>query len=98
MIGDDGTPLSGDMAARILDWLGLCSTVTPYQETKLHLTPVVFAMVLLDDQRGMGEKEMIEVADIMADLLLTAKPYSIETRQGPHPEQRLIFRYLKMQK
>ncbi len=96
VIGDDGTPLSGDMAARILDLAGIVlnRNTIPGDKTALNASGVRYGTPWMT-QRGMGEKEMIEVADIMADLLLTAKPYSIETRQGPSPRAKVNFQVLE---
>ena len=96
VIGDDGTPLSGDMAARILDLAGIVlnRNTIPGDKTALFASGIRYGTPWMT-QRGLGEKEMVEVADIMADLLLSAKPYSIETRQGPAARAKVPFEVLE---
>ncbi|NDJ84449.1 MAG: glycine cleavage system aminomethyltransferase GcvT [Chloroflexi bacterium] len=75
--GQDGTPLSGDMAARMLDWVGIaCNRNTipgdtsPFRATGIRLgTPWV-------TQRGLREEDMDRIGDIIADLLLATQPFS----------------------
>jgi glycine hydroxymethyltransferase len=74
--GSDGTPLSGDMAARILDLAGIiCNRNTipgdtsPFRATGIRLgTPWV-------TQRGFREPEIDRLADIIADVLLACEPF-----------------------
>lgn len=96
VIGDDGTPLSGDMAARILDLAGIVlnRNTIPGDKTALFASGIRYGTPWMT-QRGLGEKEMVEVADIMADLLLSAKPYSIITRQGPAARAKVPFEVLE---
>ncbi|HQN03825.1 MAG TPA: glycine cleavage system aminomethyltransferase GcvT [Anaerolineaceae bacterium] len=96
VVGDDGTPLSGDMAARILDLAGIVlnRNTIPGDKTALFASGIRYGTPWMT-QRGLGEKEMVEVADIMADLLLSAKPYSIETRQGPAARAKVPFEVLE---
>lgn len=75
--GADGTPLSGDMAARILELSGIvCNRNTipgdksPARATGIRLgTPWV-------TQRGFRESEMDTVAESIATVLKAAKPFS----------------------
>ncbi len=96
IVGEDGTPLSGDMAARILDLAGIVlnRNTIPGDKTALNASGVRYGTPWMT-QRGMGEKEMVVVADIMADLLLAAKPYSVETRQGPVQRAKVPFEVLE---
>jgi len=96
VIGEDGTPLSGDMAARILDLAGIVlnRNTIPGDKTALFASGIRFGTPWMT-QRGLGEKEMVEVADIIADLLLAAKPYSIETRKGPAVRAKVPFEVLE---
>ncbi len=69
IVGKDGTPLSGDMAARILDLAGIVLN----RNTILLIKPPCIASGIRYGtpwmtQRGLGEKEMVEVADIIADV------------------------------
>lgn len=78
--GEDNTPLSGDMAARILDIAGIvCNRNTipgdksPFRAKGIRLgTPWI-------TQRGFREAEINHLADIIANLLLSAKPFSYAT-------------------
>jgi len=81
--GPDGTPLSGDMAARILDLAGIvCNRNTipgdtsPFRATGLRLgTPWI-------TQRGFREPEVERLADIMAGLLHACTPFSYAGKGG----------------
>lgn len=78
--GEDNTPLSGDIAARILDVAGIvCNRNTipgdksPFRAKGLRLgTPWI-------TQRGFREEEINQLADVIANLLLAAKPFSYQT-------------------
>jgi glycine hydroxymethyltransferase len=75
--GHDGTPLSGDMAARILDIAGIVcnrntipSDVSPFRATGVRFgTPWI-------TQRGFREQEIDTLSDAISELLLSAKPFS----------------------
>ena len=81
--GPDSTPLSGDQAARILDIAGIVvnrntipGDASAANPTGLRLgTPWV-------TQRGLGAAEMVQVADIIADVLQACTPYNLEGRKG----------------
>jgi glycine hydroxymethyltransferase len=90
--GPDGTPLSGDMAARILDLAGIVANrnTIPGDKSSLSASGIRMGTPWLT-QRGFKEKEMVEVADIIADLLLATKPYTIETRKGPAQRAKIDF-------
>lgn len=78
--GQDGTPLSGDMAARILEVAGIvCNRNTipgdtsPFRATGIRLgTPWV-------TQRGFKEAEMDAVGDAIADVIFAMTPFSYQT-------------------
>ena len=42
-------------------------------------------------QRGLKEADMVQVADIIADVLKATTPYSVETRQGPAQRAKVDF-------
>ncbi len=81
--GSDGTTLSGDMAARILDVAGIVlnRNTIPGDKTALNASGIRFGTPWMS-QRGLKEKDMVEVANIMADVLLSIQPYSVESRKG----------------
>lgn len=92
IVGEDGTLLSGDMAARILDLAGIVANrnTIPGDKTALFASGIRLGTPWLT-QRGMKEKEMLQIADIIADLLMAIKPYSVETRQGPSVRAKIDF-------
>jgi len=96
IVGTDGTQLSGDIAARILDVAGLVlnRNTIPGDKTALYASGIRFGTPWMT-QRGLKEKEMIEVADIMADVLLSTKPYKVETRQGAVTRAKVDFKVLQ---
>ncbi len=83
VVGADGTTLSGDMAARILDLAGIVlnRNTIPGDKTALHASGIRMGSPWMT-QRGLNEKDMVAVADTIADILLACKPFSVETRQG----------------
>jgi glycine hydroxymethyltransferase len=96
IVGADGTPLSGDIAARILDVAGLVvnRNTIPGDKTALFASGIRFGTPWMT-QRGLKEKEMVEVANIIADILLSTKPYTVETRQGPVTRAKVDFKVLQ---
>lgn len=75
--GEDGTPLSGDMAARLLDLAGLvCNRNTIPGDTSAFRATGIRLGTNWVTQRGFRESEMDQVAATIADLLLAAHPYS----------------------
>jgi glycine hydroxymethyltransferase len=77
LVGEDGTPLSGDMAARILDLIGIvCNRQTiPGDISALRPSGIRLGMPWIT-QRGAGLAETEKLADIIADVLLACKPFS----------------------
>lgn len=96
IVGEDGTPLSGDIAARILDVAGIVlnRNTIPGDKTALFASGIRFGTPWLT-QRGLVETDMIEIANIMADLLLATKPYTVETRQGQAVRAKVDFNVLQ---
>lgn len=91
--GPDGTPLSGDIAARILDLAGIvCNRNTiPGDKSSFATSGVRMGTPWLT-QRGFKEAEIREVGNLIADLLLASVPYTIDTRQGPAPRAKIDFK------
>ncbi|PJF25718.1 MAG: hypothetical protein CUN53_11365, partial [Phototrophicales bacterium] len=75
--GADGTPLSGDMAARILDLAGIvCNRNTiPGDVAALRASGLRFGTPWVT-QRGFGDAEIDELASIIADTLKACVPFS----------------------
>ena len=96
IVGPDGTPLSGDMAARILDIAGIVlnRNTIPGDKTAMASTGIRYGTPWIT-QRGLGEKEMVELADIMADVLHATTPYSLETKKGDAIRAKVNFEVLE---
>jgi len=74
--GADGTALSGDMAARILDLAGLVVNRNTIPGDKSALNPSGIRLgTPWITQRGFREKDSEQVADLIADVLLACTPY-----------------------
>lgn len=74
--GPDGTPLSGDMAARILDLAGIVvnRNTIPGDKSAMNPSGIRFGTPWIT-QRGFNAKQSEQLADIMADLLHATTPY-----------------------
>lgn len=78
VIGEDGTPLSGDQAARLLDIAGIVVNRNTIPSDTSAIDPSGIRMgTPWITQRGFKEQEINQIADLIADLLLSIKPYSI---------------------
>lgn len=75
--GKDGTPLSGDMAARILDIAGIVANrnTIPGDTSPFRSTGIRFGTPWIT-QRGFREAEIERLGDAIADLLLATQPFS----------------------
>lgn len=96
IVGPDGSPLSGDLAARILDLAGIVlnRNTIPGDKTALFASGIRFGTPWVT-QRGLVEADMVKVADIMADVLQATRPYAIESRQGPVTRAKIDFDVLE---
>jgi len=96
IVGPDGTTLSGDIAARILDVAGIVlnRNTIPGDKTALYASGIRFGTPWMT-QRGLKEEDMVEVANIMADVLLATTPYSVESRKGPVSRAKVDFNVLQ---
>ncbi|MBA4385061.1 MAG: glycine cleavage system protein T [Anaerolinea sp.] len=94
--GPDGTTLSGDMAARILDVAGIVlnRNTIPGDKTANNSSGIRFGTPWMT-QRGLKEADMVEVANIMVDLLQACTPYSVETRKGLSARAKVDFKVLE---
>jgi glycine hydroxymethyltransferase len=74
--GPDGTTLSGDMAARILDLAGIVvnRNTIPGDKSAMNPSGIRFGTPWIT-QRGFNAKQSEQLADIMADLLHATTPY-----------------------
>jgi glycine hydroxymethyltransferase len=79
---EDGTRLSGDQAARILDIAGVVVNRNTIPGDKNSLDPSGIRMgTPWITQRGFDEKKSRLLADVMADVLLACAPHAVDT---PH--------------
>lgn len=94
--GPDGTPLSGDLAARILDIVGLVMNrnTIPGDKSALKASGVRYGTPWMT-QRGLDEIDMVLVADIIADVLFAITPYTIDSRKGPVQRAKVDFKVLE---
>ncbi|MFZ0532827.1 MAG: glycine cleavage system aminomethyltransferase GcvT [Anaerolineales bacterium] len=76
VVGSDGTGLSGDMASRILDIAGIVvnRNTIPGDESAADPSGIRMGTPWVT-QRGFKESEMRQLADIIADILLSTKPH-----------------------
>ncbi len=97
--GPDGTTLSGDMAARILDIAGLVANrnTIPGDKTSANASGVRLGTPWVT-QRGLKEADMKTIAGVIASVLKTAVPFSVETRQGPAQRAKVDFAALEKAK
>jgi glycine hydroxymethyltransferase len=94
--GEDATPLSGDMAARLLDLAGIvCNRQTiPGDPAALRPSGIRLGTPWIT-QRGFGAAEIDPLADIIADVLLNAVPYSLTVRKKSEARAKIAFETLQ---
>ncbi len=94
--GPDGTSLSGDLAARILDIAGLVvnRNTIPGDKSAFRASGVRYGTPWMT-QRGLDEIDMVIVADIIADVLFATTPYSVESRKGQVQRAKVDFKVLE---
>ena len=92
----DGTFLTGDMAARILDLIGIVtnSNTIPGDRTALKATGIRMGTPWMT-QRGLKEAEMQNIGDIICDVLFTCQPYQVEGKTGPSMRAKVDYRTLE---
>ena len=96
IVGEDGTTLSGDQAARILDIVGVVVNRNTIPGDKSAAKPSGIRMgTPWITQRGFTEKQARQLADIIADVLLACAPHSVDTvRKGKQRRAKLDFKVL----
>jgi glycine hydroxymethyltransferase len=94
--GMDGVTLSGDQAARLLDIAGIVVNRNTIPGDKSALDPSGIRMgTPWVTQRGFKEKQMVELADILSDLLKATMPFSQSGRKGEVRRARVDFTALE---
>ena len=94
--GPDGTPLSGDQAARLLDLAGIVANrnTIPGDASALDPSGVRLGTPWIT-QRGLKEADVIAVADVIADLLHSTTPYTLPGRRRPLRRTKVDFATLE---
>jgi glycine hydroxymethyltransferase len=94
--GPDGTPLSGDMAARILDLAGvvLNRQTIPGDTSALRPAGIRIGTPWIT-QRGFGDAEIDELAEIIATILKACVPFSYSGRLRPQARAKIDFDVLQ---
>ena len=94
--GNDGTFLSGDMAARIIDLAGVVvnSNTLPGDKLTAHASGIRLGTPWLT-QRGLVEMDMVEIANIIADILLATKPYTVAGSGKSQTRAKIAFDVLE---
>ncbi|KAA0265517.1 MAG: hypothetical protein EDM79_16835 [Chloroflexi bacterium] len=100
IVGEDGTKLSGDQAARILDIVGVVVNRNTIPGDKSAAAPSGIRLgTPWITQRGFDEKKSRQLADIIADVLLACAPHSVDTvRKGRQRRAKLDFNVLNSAK
>jgi glycine hydroxymethyltransferase len=98
--GEDGTRLSGDQAARILDIIGVVVNRNTIPGDKNSADPSGIRLgTPWITQRGFDEKKTRELTNIMADVLLACAPHSVDTpHKGRVRRAKLDFNVLNVAK
>lgn len=97
--GPDGTALSGDMAARILDLVGIVVNRNTIPGDKSAMNPSGIRLgTPWISQRGFKEKESEQVADLIADVLQACTPYRDRSAVPPSQRAKVDFSILEATK
>jgi len=96
VVGEDGTHLSGDQAARILDIVGVVVNRNTIPGDKNSRDPSGIRLgTPWITQRGFNETKTRQLANVMADVLLACAPHSVDTpRHGRQRRAKLDFNVL----
>lgn len=94
--GPDGTTLSGDQAARILDIAGLVMNRNTIPGDKSASDPNGLRLgTPWVTQRGLKEADMRQIADWIADILQACTPFSLEGKKGEARRSKVDFKVLE---
>jgi len=93
---ETGVSLSGDQASRILDIAGIVVNRNTIPGDHSALDPSGIRMgTPWVTQRGFKEKELVELADIISDLLKAATPFAQSGRKGVERRTRVDYTALE---
>ncbi|GJQ34041.1 MAG: hypothetical protein JETCAE01_00510 [Anaerolineaceae bacterium] len=94
IVGEDGTKLSGDQAARILDIVGVVVNRNTIPGDKSAAAPSGIRLgTPWITQRGFNEKQSRQLADVIADVLLACAPHAVDTvRKGKQRRAKVDFK------
>jgi glycine hydroxymethyltransferase len=92
----EGIYLSGDMGARLLDIAGIVANYNtiPGDRSTFSASGIRFGSHWLT-QRGLGESDFREIADIIADLFAGTTPYTVPGRKSPQKRAKVDFMVLE---
>jgi glycine hydroxymethyltransferase len=95
VVGADGTPLSGDMAARILDIAGIVvnRNTIPGDKSAIRPTGIRLGTVWVT-QRGFGEAESKRLGELIAQVLQACRPYQMAGRVRPQHRAKVDYEVL----
>ncbi len=90
--GPDGTPLTGDLGARILDLVGIVvnRNTIPGDRSALSATGIRLGTTWLT-QRGFKEAEMEQIAGLIVQLFNATKAYPMPARSGEKSRAKVDF-------
>lgn len=96
VVGPDGTTLSGDMAARVLDLVGIVANrqTIPGDTSALRPSGIRLGTPWIT-QRGFKEEEIDMLGDIIADVLQACVPFSLMGRIRPLDRTKIDFDMLQ---
>ena len=96
IVGPDGTSLSGDMAARVLDLAGIVTNrqTIPGDTSALRPSGIRLGTPWIT-QRGFKAAEIEELGEIIADVLQACVPFSLTGRIRPLPRAKVNFDVLQ---
>jgi len=100
VVGADGTKLSGDQAARILDIVGVVVNRNTIPGDKNSADPSGIRLgTPWITQRGFNEKTTRALADVMADVIEACAPHSVDTvKKGKQRRAKIDFKALNAAK
>ncbi len=90
--GENGVPLMGDPAARLLDLIGIVANrnTIPGDTTAAYPSGVRLGTPWIT-QRGLKEPNMVKIAQAIAKLFQATTPYSLTRRRGQDYRARVDF-------